>query len=129
MTQIMLNGSVSNLTGGALVILTSPDSQPIRQFKKDGLAVVDTQEEFLGFLNNKVELSYSRVTGVRGLPSAKDGQYYIVSKKVARAAMLMGRTLQDLLVPDLPIFYNEGNARGIQGYRRLIPAIYYCQSV
>lgn len=129
MTQIALRGKVTNLTGFALAIVNETGSSVIRQYKKEGCAVAETQEELLGYLNSKVELGYSRVVGIRGLPEVREGQYYIVSHKVARAAMLLGRTLGDLMVPDLPVYYNEGNARGIKGYRRLAPALYHCQSL
>lgn len=121
-----LTGEVVNLTGWSLTIVNDSGTK-ICEFKKGGLAEVDYQDVYLGCLNGKIELGFMRPIGIRGLPQNREGKYYIVSGKVVRAAALMGRTLEDLLVPDMPLMKYIGNARETRGYRRLIPATYFCQ--
>lgn len=128
MLKYDLSGELSNYTGHDLVLVNNSGTV-IRRLKSQGKVTVDIEYTFLGWFNNRIEMSYDRVVGIRGLPAVKQGKYLVVTGKIARAAALTGRTLEDLLVPDMQLKRYEGNASEVVGYLRLIPAIYYCQSV
>lgn len=128
MIRLALKGHVSNFTGSDLRIVDSR-GQLIQAFKKDGHVAIDSCEEFLGYLNGKIELACVRLTAIRGLPGVKPEQFLIVRGEVARAALVLGRNQDDLLVPMLPFYRHEGNAREIIGYQQLVPATQYCYSM
>jgi hypothetical protein len=56
-----------------------------------------------------------------GLSRPFEDYQYIVSSRVVLAAIRIGRSTEDLLIPDRPIYDSDGHQIGVKGFVRMAP--------
>lgn len=116
-----VRGLVINLTG-VDVVMVDNSGRTLQRYRSQGEVRIDTEYQHLGYLNGDIRLTTLRTLGLRGLPGPQGRTFYIVERKVARAAQMLDRSLDDLLVTQDP--YCGNLKRELQGYRALMPAKY-----
>ena len=105
---------IKNYLSHVCRILDDNDEMLTAYQPEEGMIEIETKSmlrEYIGVVPI-FQIVFSQMAG---LPSYKEGVFYIVKPTVVRAAKDLGRTIDDLYLPVFPVTDDEGALIGFRG--------------